>query len=74
MKSGPYVDVMTFNENVTGSCNLCVVKFNDGTGVKFLVDCGQYQERGDNEALNSTIPFTYGSHWKTSFACTEGIF
>lgn len=40
MKSGPYVDVMTFNENVTGSCNLCVVKFNDGTGVKFLVDCG----------------------------------
>lgn len=57
MKSGPYVDVMTFNENVTGSCNLCVVKFNDGTGVKFLVDCGQYQERGDNEALNSTIPF-----------------
>ena len=57
MKSGPYADVMTFNQNVTGSCNLCAVKFNDGTGVNFLVDCGQYQERGDNEALNSTIPF-----------------
>ncbi len=51
-----YVDVMTFNSEVTGSCILCNVRFPDDRHVKFLVDCGMYQEKA-NEVLNGKFEF-----------------
>ena len=39
-----YADIMSFHPEVTGSCNLVVVKYPDGTQAKFVVDCGLFQE------------------------------
>ncbi len=52
----PCVDIMALNPEVTGSCNLVSVKFPDGEALRFVVDCGLFQEKGyDN--LNETLPF-----------------
>lgn len=51
-----YVDIMAFNSEVTGSCHLVNVRFPSGEWVKFLVDCGMYQEK-ENEGLNSKFEF-----------------
>lgn len=51
-----YVDIMAFNSEVTGSCHLVNVRFPNGEWVKFLVDCGMYQEK-ENEELNSKFEF-----------------
>lgn len=53
----PTVDIMGFNSNVTGSMSLCVVRFPDNKSVKFLVDCGLFQEKGDTDELNREILF-----------------
>ena len=55
-KSKFCVDIMAFNSKVTGSCNLCSVRFPDGDRVRFLVDCGMYQEV-DTKGMNSTMEF-----------------
>lgn len=55
-----YVDIMAMNEEVTGSCNLVIVKFPDGETVRFVVDCGLFQEHEYDE-LNHTLPF-YSEH------------
>lgn len=39
-----YADIMSFHPEVTGSCNLVVVKFPNGKTTKFMVDCGLFQE------------------------------
>lgn len=51
-----YADVMAFHPEVTGSCILLVVKFPDGTGTKFIVDCGLFQEK-ELSGYNTELPF-----------------
>lgn len=51
-----YADIMAINQEVTGSCNLIVVRFPDKSSVRFVVDCGLFQERKYNE-LNETLEF-----------------
>ena len=57
-KSRFYVDIMSMNPGVTGSCNLVVVRFPAYTRqkVRFIVDCGLFQERTD-EKLNNEFQF-----------------
>lgn len=55
-KSKFFVDVMCLSEEVTGSCHLCVVKLPNGETVKFIVDCGLFQEWEYNK-YNDTFPF-----------------
>ena len=47
---------MSYHKKVTGSCNLMVIKFNDGLTIKGIVDCGLFQEREYLE-LNKKLPF-----------------
>lgn len=51
-----YVDIMTLNEGVTGSCNLVVVNLPNKRKVHFVVDCGLYQE-AEYDHLNRDLPF-----------------
>lgn len=51
-----YVDLMAMHEEVTGSCNLVIVKFPDGETLRFVVDCGLFQER-EYDKLNYVLPF-----------------
>lgn len=51
-----YADIMAFHPEVTGSLNLVVVKYPDGTTTKFIVDCGLFQEREYSE-YNKMLPF-----------------
>ena len=51
-----YVDVMAMQNEVTGSCNLIIVKFPSEETVRFVVDCGLFQER-EYEEMNSVLPF-----------------
>ena len=51
-----YVDIMSYHKKVTGSCNLMVIKFNDGLTIKGIVDCGLFQER-EYLDLNKKLPF-----------------
>ena len=39
-----YFDIMNLHPEVTGSCHLVVVKFPNGESLKFVVDCGLFQE------------------------------
>lgn len=70
-----YVDIMAMHEEVTGSCNLAIVKFPNGETLRFVTDCGLFQERKYDE-LNKCITirprksrflfnYTYscGSYW-----------
>ena len=43
-KSRFYVDIMDLHNQVTGSCHLCVVKLPNDEKIKFIVDCGLFQE------------------------------
>ena len=51
-----YADVMAIHPEVTGSCNLVIVKLPNAETIRFVVDCGLFQER-EYEYLNSTLPF-----------------
>ena len=51
-----YVDVMAMQNEVTGSCNLIIVKLPSEETVRFVVDCGLFQER-EYEEMNSVLPF-----------------
>ena len=51
-----YCDIMALHSDVTGSCNLVVIKLPDRQTIKFIVDCGLFQER-ECEDLNRTFPF-----------------
>lgn len=55
-KNRPYVDIMSLHEEVTGSLNFAVVKFPDGRTMRFVVDCGLFQER-EYDDYNSMLPF-----------------
>ena len=51
-----YVDIMATSPEVTGSCNLVIVRLPNKETVRFIVDCGLFQERQYDE-LNQTLPF-----------------
>lgn len=51
-----YVDIMALQEEVTGSCNLVVVKYPNGETTRFIVDCGLFQER-EYQKYNCDFPF-----------------
>ncbi len=56
IKSKFYIDVMSLTEEVTGSCHLCVVKTPNNDTIKFIVDCGLFQEEPYYK-YNDTFPF-----------------
>lgn len=51
-----YADISTQCNEVTGSCHLIVVKFPNGETMKFVVDCGLFQENESYE-LNKKLTF-----------------
>ena len=51
-----YVDIMSMHPGVTGSCNLVIVKLPNKETLRFVVDCGLFQER-ENDKLNKSFPF-----------------
>ena len=51
-----YVDIMATHPGVTGSCNLMNAKFPNGESLKFIVDCGLFQER-KYDVYNQDFPF-----------------
>lgn len=51
-----YADIMALQPEVTGSCNLVIVKYPNGESAKFVVDCGLFQER-DYQEYNRSFPF-----------------
>ena len=55
-KSRFHVDIMDVHNEVTGSCHLCVVIFPNGEKLKFLVDCGLFQQEEGDE-LNQKLLF-----------------
>lgn len=56
LKERFYADIMAMHPEVTGSCNLVIVKLPDGETIRFVVDCGLFQEK-EYEELNETLPF-----------------
>ena len=55
-KSRFHLDIMDIHDKVTGSCHLCVPILPDGTKLKFLVDCGLFQQE-DGDEKNKQFPF-----------------
>lgn len=55
-KARMYLDIMACHPEVTGSCFLCVLKLPNRETLKFVVDCGLFQEK-DYDALNEELPF-----------------
>lgn len=51
-----YVDIMALQPEVTGSCNLVIVNYPNGSKTRFVVDCGLFQESGYSE-YNGNFPF-----------------
>ena len=54
VRSNFYVDIMSQNQEVTGSCHLVVVKLPNGETLRIMVDCGLFQEKehyDDNQKL-----------------------
>ncbi len=51
-----YANVVAMHKGVTGSCNLVIVSFPNGQKLRFIVDCGLFQEN-EYEELNSKLPF-----------------
>lgn len=52
-----YVDLMALHPEVTGSCNLVIVKKPDGETTKFIVDCGMFQGANEHTEYNESFPF-----------------
>lgn len=51
-----YIDIMAMNEEISGSCNLVIVKIPNGETIRFVVDCGLFQEQ-EYDNLNTILPF-----------------
>lgn len=54
-KNRVYADIIAFHPEVTGSCILCIIKYKSGEKIKFVVDCGLFQEPKYVE-LNKYLP------------------
>lgn len=55
-KSRFHVDIMDVHDKVTGSCHLCVVMYPNGEKLKFIVDCGLFQQE-EGDKLNKKLLF-----------------
>lgn len=55
-KSRFHVDIMDIHDKVTGSCHLCVVMYPNGEKLKFIVDCGLFQQ-DEGDELNQKLLF-----------------
>lgn len=51
-----YADIMAMHSEVTGSCNLVIVKLPNKETIRFVVDCGLFHEEEYSE-LNKVLPF-----------------
>ena len=51
-----YCDIMAMHPEVTGSCMLVIVKLPTQETIRFVVDCGIFQEK-EYEELNNNLPF-----------------
>lgn len=51
-----YADIMAMNSGVTGSLNLVIAKLPNGKTIRFVVDCGLFQEE-KYEAQNQILAF-----------------
>lgn len=51
-----FVDIMVTHNEVTGSCILVTVRFPNREKLRFVVDCGLFQER-EHDYLNYELPF-----------------
>ena len=51
-----YVDITAMHNEVTGSCILAITKLPNEQTIRFVVDCGLFQER-EYEELNSELLF-----------------
>ena len=60
-KSPFHVDLMAVHSEVTGSCNLVIVKYPDGETTRFIVDCGLFQEK-EYSQYNKDFPFEAKKH------------
>ena len=56
VKANMYVDIVSLHNEVTGSCNICTVRFPNTKKVKFIVDCGLFQEE-KYQKQNYYFPF-----------------
>ena len=55
-KAKMYLDIMACHPEVTGSCFLGVLKLPNRETVKFVIDCGLFQEK-EYDSLNNELPF-----------------
>ena len=55
-KADMYVDIVALHNEVTGSCNICTVRLPDQRKLKFIVDCGLFQEE-KYQKENYYLPF-----------------
>lgn len=55
-KADLYLDVLALHKEVTGSCILCTVRFPNREKLKFIVDCGLFQEE-KYQTQNYSFPF-----------------
>lgn len=55
-KAKMYLDIMACHPEITGSCFLGVLKLPNRETVKFVIDCGLFQEK-DYDSLNNELPF-----------------
>lgn len=58
-KADMYLDMVALHKEVTGSCILCTVRFPSREKVKFIVDCGLFQEE-KYQTSNYSFPFNPG--------------
>ncbi len=55
-KTNMYADIISLHNEVTGSCIICTVRFPNKKKIKFLVDCGLFQEE-NYQIQNYSFPF-----------------
>lgn len=55
-KTNMYVDIISLHSEVTGSCIICTVRFPDKEKIRFLIDCGLFQEE-NYQLQNFSFPF-----------------
>ncbi len=52
-----YADIMSVHPEVTGSCNIVTVRLPNGEKFHFIVDCGMFQGRKEEEERNKKLVF-----------------
>ncbi len=50
-----HVDIIVVHDEVTGSCIIVIVKFPNGETLRFVVDCGLFQEKKYDEYISEKL-------------------